>query len=123
MTRYSSNIVFRFGLAWLVGLLALGSAAVGASGNVAEGAKKAQFCAACHGSDGNFTHTGTPRLAGQSEAQFIKKMQLYKSGQQLYHPLMAVLTSGLKDQDIADLGAFYAAQKVEPALKPYRPPQ
>jgi cytochrome c553 len=121
MTRLSSNTAFRFGLAFLVGLLAMGNA--GASGNAAEGAKKAQFCAGCHGPDGNYTHTGTPRLAGQSEAQFIKKMQVYKSGQRLFHPLMAVMTNGLNDQDIADMGAFYAAQKVEPALKPYRLPQ
>jgi len=94
-----------------------------AGGNAAEGAKKAQFCAGCHGPDGNFTHTGSPRLAGQSEADFIKKMQVYRSGQRLYHPLMAVLSSGLKDQDVADLGAFYAAQKVGPGLKPYQPPQ
>lgn len=123
MTRHSSNTALRYGLALLVGLLALGSSAVGAGGNAAEGAKKAQFCAGCHGPDGNFTHTGSPRLAGQSEADFIKKMQAYKSGQRLYHPLMAVLSSGLKDQDIADLGAFYAAQKVGPGLKPYQPPQ
>lgn len=113
----------RLAPALLACLLALASAAATAAGNPAEGAKKAQFCAGCHGPDGNYTHTGTPRLAGQPEAQFVKKMQVYRSGQRLYHPMMAILVSGLNDQDVADLGAYYAAQKVEPALKPYRPPQ
>lgn len=122
MTRHP-GYPFRIGSAVLVGLLALWGTTAAAAGNAAEGAKKAQFCAACHGPDGNFTHTGTPRLAGQSAEQFVKKMQAYKSGQRLYHPMMAMLTNGLNDQDVADLGAFYAAQKVEPSLKPYRPPQ
>lgn len=121
MTRHDTGI--RFGLILLAGALALaGTPALGA-GNAAEGAKKSQFCAGCHGPDGNFTHTGTPRLAGQTEVQFVAKLQAYRSGKALYHPLMAILVNGLNDQDIADLGAFYAAQKVEPGLKPYRPPQ
>lgn len=113
----------RFGLILLAGMLAMGGSAALAAGNAAEGAKKAQFCAGCHGPTGNFTHTGSPRLAGQTEAQFVAKMQAFRHGKSLYHPLMAILVNGLNDQDVADLGAFYAAQKVEPALKPYRPPQ
>jgi cytochrome c553 len=123
MTRVTSKTAFHFGLAVMVGLLALACTDVGVSGNAAEGAKKSRFCATCHGPDGNDTHSGTPRLAGQSEAQFIQNMQLYKSGQRLTHPMMTILTKGMTKQDIADLGAFYAAQKVEESLKPYRQPQ
>lgn len=112
------------GLTWVAIALALSGGAALAAGNAAEGAKKAQFCAGCHGPDGNYTHTGTPRLAGQSEAQFVAKIKNYRSGAKgFYHPMMAILVNGLNDQDIADLGAFYASQKVEPSLKPYRPPQ
>lgn len=121
MTHHNARTFF--GLLFLAGLLASGGSAALGAGNAAEGAKKSQFCAGCHGPDGNFTHTGTPRLAGQTEAQFVAKMQAYRSGKSLYHPLMAILVNGLNDQDVADLGAFYAAQKVEPSLKPYRPPQ
>lgn len=112
------------GLTLLAITLALAGGTALAAGNPAEGAKKAQYCAGCHGPDGNYTHTGTPRLAGQSEAQFIAKMKNYRAGAKgFYHPMMAILVNGLNDQDIADLGAFYASQKVEPSLKPYRPPQ
>lgn len=105
-------------------VLSLAAGQAVAAGNAAEGAKKAQFCAGCHGPDGNYTHTGTPRLAGQPEAQFVAKMKNYRAGAKgFYHPMMAILVNGLNDQDIADLGAYYAAQKVEPSLKPYRPPQ
>ncbi len=112
-----------FSLMLLAGMLAMSAPPALGAGNAAEGAKKAQFCAGCHGPDGNFTHTGTPRLAGQTEAQFVAKMKAYRSGKSLYHPLMAILVNGLSEQDVADLGAYYAAQKVEPSLKPYRPPQ
>ena len=113
----------RFGLILMAGMLAMAGTPVSGAGNAAEGAKKSQFCAVCHGPDGNFTHTGTPRLAGQPESHFVAKMQTYRSGKTLYHPLKAILVHGLNDQDVADLGAYYAAQKVEPSLKPYRPPQ
>lgn len=121
--RQSHNTGLRFGLILLAGTLAMAGTPATAAGNAVEGAKKAQFCAGCHGLEGNFTHTGTPRLAGKSEAEFVAKLQAYRSGKAFYHPLMAILVNGLNDQDIADLGAFYAAQKVEPSLKPYRPPQ
>jgi len=113
----------RFGLILMAGMLAMAGTPVSGAGNAAEGAKKSQFCAVCHGPDGNFTHTGTPRLAGQPEFHFVAKMQTYRSGKTLYHPVKAILVNGLNDQDVADLGAYYAAQKVEPSLKPYRPPQ
>lgn len=119
----SHRMHLRYGLLLLAGMLAVSGIPALGAGNAAEGAKKAQFCAGCHGPDGNFTHTGTPRLAGQTEAQFVAKLQAYRSGKALYHPLMAVLVNGLNDQDVADLGAYYAAQKVQPSLKPYLPPR
>jgi cytochrome c553 len=109
-------------LALAVGLLVVGGGAAAATGDAAAGAKKSQFCATCHGADGNTTITGTPRLAGQSGEHFAEKMKLYRSGKVLYHPMMAILTNGLNEQDVADLGAFYASQKPQPGLKPYSSP-
>lgn len=102
-------------------LSAWGGVAV-AQGDAAAGAQKSQFCATCHGVDGNTTITGTPRLAGQSVEHFTEKMKTYKSGKVLYHPMMALLTNGLNDQDVADLAAYYASQKPQPGLKPYSSP-
>jgi cytochrome c553 len=49
-------------------------------------------------------------------------MKTYKSGKVIYHPMMALLTNGLNDQDIADMAAFYASQKPQDSLKPYSSP-
>lgn len=111
----------------LASLLALGvtglfQQADAAGGNAANGAKSALYCAYCHGPDGNSTLTGTPRLAGQSAESFVAKMKLYKANQKVYHPMMAFLTGGLSNQDILDLGAFYASQPVTQSLQPYAGP-
>ena len=111
------------GLAVIIGLLGLWSGTAAAAGNAEAGSKKSLYCATCHGTDGNTTITGTPRLAGQSVEHFTAKMKAYKSGKvNYYHPMMAILTNGLNDQDIADIGAFYASQKPQDALKPYTSP-
>ncbi len=105
--------------ALLTGALAFSGAPVNAAGKAEAGAQKALFCSGCHGSDGNMTHTGTPRLAGQSEAALVAKLKLYKSNQKMYHPMMAFLTGGLTERDIQDLAAFYAKQPVRQSLQPY----
>jgi cytochrome c553 len=93
--------------------------AFAAGGDAAAGAKSAMYCAYCHGVDGNSTHTGTPRLAGQSVDSFVAKMKVYKSNQKVFHPMMAFLTGGLSDKDVLDLAAFYAQQPVRSSAVPY----
>jgi cytochrome c553 len=100
------------GTALLLAGLAFSGAVAAAAGDAAAGAKKSAYCAYCHGVDGNATHAGTPRLAGQPAANFITKMQQYKSNKQMYHPVMAFLVTGLNDQDVRDLAAYYASQPV-----------
>ncbi|MBK6742708.1 MAG: c-type cytochrome [Hydrogenophilales bacterium] len=95
-------------------LAATGSAA----GDIAIGAKLAQYCAYCHGADGNAVHAGTPRLAGQDAEAFIAKMKGYKSNTRLYHPGMGFLVLGLDEKGIRDLAAFYASQPVK-VSEPY----
>jgi len=122
MRRHVSRFSLCLGVGLAAGLACLWSGTAGAAGDVAAGEKKAYFCSTCHGADGNSTITGTPRLAGMNPTQFIKKMKAYKSGKITYHPMMAILTNGLNDQDIADLAAFYASCKPEDSLKPYVSP-
>jgi cytochrome c553 len=113
----------RAGLAVIMGLSGLWSGtAAAAAGNAEAGARKTLYCAMCHGKDGNTTITGTPRLAGQSVEHFAARMAAFKSGKAVCHPMMGILNSGLSDQDIADMGAFYASQKPQDALKPYTSP-
>jgi cytochrome c553 len=77
------------------------------------GRRKAEPCAACHGADGNATIPGTPSLAGQpvyfTHWQLIK----FRDGRRK-DPQMSPLAKNLTDTDMADLAAYYAAQRPLP---------
>lgn len=113
-------LVLALGMA--AGLAGLWCSTAAAAGDAVAGERKAYFCSTCHGADGNATVTGTPRLAGMNVKQFTSHLKAYKSGKVVSHPMMAILTNGLNDQDIADLAAFYASRQPEDSLRPYVSP-
>lgn len=85
-----------------------------ATGDVDAGKAKSATCAACHGADGNSPAGAFPSLAGQHVNYTIKQLKDMKvAKEQGGRPVaeMAAFVPGLSDQDIADLAAFYAAQK------------
>ena len=92
-------------------LATVGTPAHGA--DVEAGKRKAEACGACHGADGNATVPGTPSLAGQpvyfTHWQLIK----YRDGRRK-DPQMSPLAKDLSDTDMADLAAYYAAQRPVP---------
>lgn len=72
-----------------------------------------QVCAACHGADGNKTLDNTyPRLAGQYADYLEKAMRDYRSGKRK-NAIMGAQAQPLTDKEIADVAAYYAAQKSE----------
>ena len=79
-----------------------------AAGNVAAGKKKALQCQTCHGMDGLSKLPEAPNLAGQVEIYLIKALGDYKSGERK-NEMMSVVAPDLKDNDIADLAAYYAS--------------
>jgi cytochrome c553 len=81
-----------------------------AAADVEAGRRKAEPCAACHGSDGNATIPGTPSLAGQPV--FFTHWQLikYRDGRRK-DPQMSPAAQNLSDTDMADLAAYYEAQR------------
>lgn len=81
-----------------------------AAGDAAAGKAKSAPCVACHGPDGNSAAPTFPKLAGQGERYLIKQLQDIKTKVRPV-PAMMGLTEGLTDQDIADLSAYFAAQK------------
>jgi cytochrome c553 len=90
--------------------------AIGAPAHAADleaGQRKAETCAACHGADGNATIPGTPSLAGQpvyfTHWQLIKYRDGRRKDQQ-----MSPFAQALSDTDMADLAAYYAAQRPRP---------
>jgi cytochrome c553 len=77
---------------------------------VAAGRAKAKACAACHGADGNATIPGMPSLAGQPTMFTHWQLIKYRDGRRKDKD-MSPLAEKLTDDDMADLAAFYAAQK------------
>lgn len=81
----------------------------------AEAAKgKLSMCVGCHGIEGYRTAFPSvyhvPRIGGQHPAYIVSALQAYKKGDRS-HPSMRAIAEGLSEQDMADLAAYYGAQK------------
>jgi cytochrome c553 len=79
-------------------------------GSAAAGKTKAQLCAACHGQDGVSTMALTPSLAGQPDEYIQWQLVYFRSGARKSQA-MQIIAGQLKNQDIRDLGAYYASLK------------
>lgn len=88
-----------------------GAQAADLTGNAAAGQGKALVCSACHGADGNSPIGNFPKLAGQGERYLAKQLHEIKGGKRTV-PEMTGLLVPFNDQDLADLAAWYASQKV-----------
>jgi cytochrome c553 len=91
-----------------IALICSGGAAF-AEGNAAAGQAKAATCVACHGVDGNSVNPEWPSLAGQHSQYIVKQLKAFKGGAR-QNALMAPMALGLSDQDMEDVGAYFAAQ-------------
>jgi cytochrome c553 len=93
-------------------LLAAACAATSAfaAPDLAAGAAKAQACFACHGPGGVSQMADTPSLAGQPDGFIQWQLVFFRNGQRK-SPVMQPMAESLKDDDIRNLGAFFAAQK------------
>ena len=74
------------------------------------GKEKSTVCAACHGADGNSPSPEFPRIGGQHEDYLLQALLAYKSGKRK-NPIMAAQVENLTEADMADLAAWFAAQK------------
>ncbi|MDV7212687.1 c-type cytochrome [Azotobacter beijerinckii] len=101
-------------------LLTLGiSGLAHAAGDAAAGQGKAAVCGACHGPDGNSAAPNFPKLAGQGERYLLKQMKDIKAGMTAGAAEgtgrkvleMTGQLDNLNDQDLADIAAYFAAQK------------
>jgi len=81
-----------------------------------------QKCAKCHGKVGISEDEDSPNIAGQRAAYIVKQLADYKEGAR-EEKSMTKAAKKLNPQDMADLGAFFAAQKPEKAAgKVKKPP-
>jgi cytochrome c553 len=82
-------------------------------GNPALGEPRTAVCGGCHGSHGVSTDTATPSLAAQDPQYLVHAIKGYRTTRK--NDTMARVASGLSDQEIDDIVAFYATQKSKPA--------
>ena len=81
-----------------------------AAGDAEAGKVKSAMCAACHGADGNSPAPNFPKLAGQHADYIVKQLSDFKGGART-DATMNAMAAPLTDEDMANLGAFYASQK------------
>lgn len=72
-------------------------------------------CGACHGTDGNSNTPAYPSLAGQHPEYITKQLRDFKSGARR-NAIMAPNVVGLSDEDMLNLGAYFAAQTPKPRM-------
>lgn len=84
-------------------------------GSAEAGAAKAAACAACHGPAGNSGNPDWPKLAGQHSAYIARQLALFKADLRK-DPVMSAQARPLTQQDMNDLGAYFAAQKPKPGV-------
>jgi cytochrome c553 len=92
-----------------------------ADGTAANGAQKIKAfgCITCHGRDGVSKLPEAPNLAGQVQIYLTSALQAYRAGTRK-NEMMNTVAEKLRDADIADLAAYYAAIaiSVTPPPKP-----
>lgn len=104
----------------IVLLVSLAPNAFGA-GDVEVGRALAAGCAGCHGAQGVSNIAGVPSLAGQTDLFLQWQLVFFRSGRRA-NPIMGPLASGLSDEDIKNIGAYFASLpkfgRAEPAGTP-----
>jgi cytochrome c553 len=86
-----------------------------ASGDAVAGEAKAAVCAACHTVDGNSIDPQYPKIAGQHEEYIAQQLAMFKAGTRA-NPIMLGMAMALSDQDMLDLGAYFAKQTAKPDI-------
>jgi len=98
-----------------IGLAAILSAAAlfGSASVQAQDLSKARYlaanCANCHGTDGRSVG-GMASLAGYERARFIQVMTEFREGKRPA-TIMHQISKGYTDDQVAQMAAFFAAQK------------
>ena len=84
-------------------------------GDATAGAAKAAVCGACHGMDGNSSDPQYPKLAGQHASYIARQLTNFKGGVR-QNPIMLGFASTLSEQDMRDVGAFFATKSSLPGV-------
>lgn len=92
-----------------------GASAESKPGDATAGQGKAAVCGACHGIDGNSSDPQYPKLAGQHESYIARQLTSFKGGKR-QNPIMIGMATPLSEQDMHDIGAYFATQTSRPGV-------
>jgi cytochrome c553 len=96
-------------VSWALGaVFAVASSGYVFAADVSAGRALAEGCAACHGADGLSQMELTPSLAGQPD-EFVQWQLVYFRSGVRKSDVMSPIAEALSNQDIRDLGAYYAS--------------
>ena len=92
-------------------------------GSAAAGNAKVWLCVGCHSipdyrADYPLVYR-VPMLGGQNAAYIATALSEYKKGERK-HPTMRSIAASLSDQDMADIGEYYAAQTASSPNNPLK---
>ena len=92
-------------------------------GNAAAGNAKVWLCVGCHSipdyrADYPLVYK-VPMIGGQNAAYISSALAAYKKGERK-HPTMRSIAASLSDQDMADIGEYYAAQTATSPINPLK---
>ena len=93
----------------LAALYLLGIASLSAQVETSGADLYRQYCAACHGQNGNSANPEWPSLAGQNAVHITEQLKLFRASHR-NNAIMYPLAAGLSDEDIADVAAYFASQ-------------
>jgi len=85
--------------------------------DIKAGHQKALACQTCHGLDGRSKLPEAPNLSGQTEVYLTKALKDFRSGARK-NDMMSLVAPTLKDEDIADLAAYFSAIPVTVGTPP-----
>lgn len=91
----------------IVAAAALSVLATGAAHAAADAPAGVATCVACHGTQGEGSPSGVPRLAGQNAAYLARALAAFNGGTRA-SPVMRPIASSLSDAAIHELSAYFA---------------
>lgn len=119
--KWLSSLVIVSALGWSQAVMAADPVPAKKTVDLAKGkATAAAVCAACHMPDGNSMIPQNPILAGQHAAYIEKQLHNFRLKAGAKEPernnaIMLGFASMLSEEDMRNLGGFYAAQTAKPA--------
>jgi cytochrome c553 len=107
----------RIGLTWMLSVVALVFGSPAHAADLAAGKEKAELCAGCHGENGISQTENIPSLAGQPD-QFVQwQLVFFRSGARK-NELMQPVVEQINNEDIRNLGAYFASLTPPKASQP-----